>query len=118
MFERRWRSDSSSPVSSPCSSRSSHTVTPASVSRLLRSSRCLTHSDWLAAMARPLASKVSTSTAAGNGQRAFGHHIEAFGLAVRILEPEYLDERDRLALSRYSMPWHGLTSTGPSRLSS
>jgi hypothetical protein len=51
-------------------------------------------------------------------QRAFGHHIEAFRLAVRILEPEYLGERDRLALSRYSTPWDGLTSTGPSRLSS
>jgi hypothetical protein len=69
-------------------------------------------------MARPLASKVSASTAAGNGQRAFGHHIEAFGLASRILEPEYLGARDRLALSRYSTPWDGLTSTGPSRLSS
>ena len=35
----------------------------------------------------------------GAGQRAFGHHIKAFGLATRILEPEYLRERDRLLIA-------------------
>lgn len=35
----------------------------------------------------------------GDGQRAFSHHIETFGLAARILEPEYLRERDRLLIT-------------------
>ncbi len=35
----------------------------------------------------------------GDGQRAFGHRMEAFGLTARILEPEYLRERDRLLIT-------------------
>ena len=33
------------------------------------------------------------------GQRAFGHHIKAFRLATRTVEPEYLRERDRLLIA-------------------
>ena len=70
--------------SAPYAGKLSCSVTPAVARRRLRS--------WVTSLPK-------FREMLGAGQRAFGHRIKAFGLATRILESEYLRERDRLLIA-------------------